>query len=178
MQLYHTRRRFLAGMVGLLVIGVVVPLALAQTPPRPNDPKPSGKPEPPLKAEVKTNKQTYGVNDPIQMTFTVKNTGGSTLPLNFSSSQKYDFEIKRGKDATGETIWKWSKGRAFAMVMLSSKLEPGKPLTFTEWYKPGAKSAEGAPLPALTAGAYTTVATLTTTGSTPKPSAKTTFQVK
>lgn len=162
-------------LAGILLGAALTSQALAQG--RPSPPAP-GKPEPALKAEVKTDKKQYGVNDAIKLTLTVKNTTKETILLRFSSSQKFDFEIKRGAAPAGETVWQWARNMMFAQMMMSTRLEAGKSLTFTETYKPGAKAGDGTALPPLTAGTYTAVGTLTSVGNTPRMHTAADFTVK
>ena len=177
----------LAGITCLLLGGALVIPAVSHAHPGQHNPGDTGKPHPPrkggenpppLKTTVKTEKKQHGTKDPVKMTLAVTNTTQKPITLNFSSGQKYDFEIKRGKGEAGVTVWKWSQGMMFTQMLSSRKLEPGKSLTFTETYKPGAKSAEGQTLPALTAGTYSVIATLTTTDIAPKPQSTTVFIVK
>jgi hypothetical protein len=99
------------------------------------------------------------------------------MPVRFNSGQRYDFELYRGKDAKGEKVWQWAKGKMFTMMLSSVMLKSVKPLEFTETYHPGSDG-----MPALASGSYTVVATLkgsakTITPPISMPSASTTFQV-
>ncbi len=109
------------------------------------------------------------------MTLTVKNPGKNAITLNFASGQRYDFELRRGKDKKGDLVWKWSRGRMFTMALSSLSLAPGKTLTYTET---AAKDEEKDTLLALPAGTYTAIATLTIRGTTSQPSTSTTFTVQ
>jgi len=130
----------------------------------------------PLALTAKTDQPTYKVGSAIKFALTAKNTTQQDLPLRFNSGQRYDFVLYRGKDAKGEKVWQWSKGRMFTMMLSSTTLKPGKPLEYSETYRPG-----GDGMPALTPGTYTVVTTLKgvskTTPPVSMPSATATFQV-
>jgi hypothetical protein len=132
----------------------------------------------PIALTLKLDKQTYRPTDPIKMTLTVKNTRKETVTLEFSSGQRYDFEIRRGKDGKGEIVWQWARGRMFAQMLTSTKLEPGKTLSFTETAtKERIGPARWTPL-TLAAGVYTVTAKLTTMGLAPAPSVTKTITVR
>lgn len=132
----------------------------------------------PVVLKVKTDKKLYRTKEPVKMTLTAKNTGKSKVSLNFSSGQRYDFVISRGKGASMQTVWKWSQNRMFPMMIDTVSLEAGKSLTFTETCAPGEKGADGKPIPEMSPGTYTVSAILTTMGRTPRPMTSTTIQIK
>jgi len=130
----------------------------------------------PLSLTAKTDQPTYKADSAIKLTLTAKNTTQQDLPLRFNSGQRYDFELYRGKNAKGEKVWQWAKGRMFTMMLSSTNVKPGKPLEYSETYRPG-----GDGMPALTPGFYTVVATLKaaskTTPPISMPTTTVTFQV-
>lgn len=130
----------------------------------------------PLALTAKTDQPIYKADSAIKLTLTAKNTTQQDVPVRFNSGQRYDFVLYRGKDAKGEKVWQWSKGKMFTMMLSSTTLKPGKPLEYSETYRPG-----GDGMPALATGTYTVVATLKgvskTTPPVSMPSASTTFQV-
>ena len=125
------------------------------------DPKPE--PTKPLALAVTTDKKMYAAGAAIKMTLTAKNTTPQTMNLNFNSGQQYDFTLREGVKPDGKIIWQWAKGRMFAQMIRSVKLEPGKSLTFTETLTP--KTIPGGD--ALKAGTYTLTAALATFGERP-----------
>jgi hypothetical protein len=133
-------------------------------------------PATPLTLTVKTDQPTYHADSAIKFTLAARNTTQQDMPVRFSSGQRYDFELYRGKNAKGTKVWQWARGRMFTMMLSSVSLKPGKPLEFTEAYRPGTDG-----MPALEPGFYTVVATLKgvskTTPPVSMPSASTTFQV-
>ncbi len=88
------------------------------------------------KAEVKkgdivytltTDKAVYGIDDPVDLTFTVTNAGKEDAKLEYATSQQYDFIIKQGDTI----IAKYSLGRTFIRVSsFPIILAPGKSWIF------------------------------------------------
>jgi hypothetical protein len=167
--------------VGLLLAGALIAMPMFSTPPLQAQgttaPKKGVAVAAPLTLSVKTDQPTYKADSTIKFTLTAKNTTQQDMPVRFNSGQRYDFILYRGKDAKGEQVWQWSKGKMFTMMLSSTLLKPGKPLEYTETYHPGSDG-----MPALTPGSYTVVATLkgTSKSTTPPismPTASATFQV-
>lgn len=79
---------------------------------------------------LSTDKAVYGVEDPVDLTFSVTNTGKDDAKFAFATTQQYDFIVKRG-DAQ---IAKWSLGQTFVQGGLDLILAGGKAFTFnTRW---------------------------------------------
>ena len=116
---------------------------------------------------------SLGPGTPVAITVTVKNRGKEPVSLQFSSGQKYDIEIRRGRDKKNEQVWLWSRGRMFIQALASVPIAAGKSLTFNEVFRPSAAGA-----PPLSPGYYTLSAYLTTMGRTPRPADSTVFRVK
>lgn len=169
---------------GLLLTGVLIAVqtyAVAQTHRKHVQKKVTAVvPSAPLALTVKTDQPVYPADSAVVFTLTAKNTTKENIILRFNSGQRYDFELFRGKDAKGEKVWQWARGRMFTMALSAVPLTPDKPLTFTETYRPGSDGN-----PTLTPGIYTLMATLK---SAPKsspmapavsafPAASTTFKV-
>ena len=95
----------------------------------------------------------------MRFTFSVINNGQAPVTLQFSSSQKYDIEVRRG----GQPVWHWAADRMFTQALTSLTLAPGERKSFSESWKQ--QDDSGRPVPA---GEYEAVATLTTT-SRPQP---------
>jgi len=71
----------------------------------------------------------YSLGEPVLMSFAVINESpNEPARLSFSSAQRYDFIVQRD----GKEIWRWSRGRVFAMLAAEIPIEPGESLTFTE----------------------------------------------
>lgn len=132
----------------------------------------------PVTVSVRSDKKSYGPKDPIKLVLTARNAGKTAVKLMFSSGQKYDFEIRKGKTPSGERIWQWSAGRMFTQMVTWSTLQPSKSLTFTETFTPGETGPDGKPVKALDPGTYTATGIVATGGRTPRAMASTTFVVK
>lgn len=83
-------------------------------------------------AEARTDKSRYSVGEPVKISITLMNKGRDAIELTFTSAQRYDFIIM-GK---GKEVWRWSSGKAFAMVLESLHLTAGEKQTYTETWKP------------------------------------------
>jgi hypothetical protein len=91
------------------------------------------------KAEVKkgdvlytlaTDKAVYGIEDPVDLTLTVTNTGKGDVKFMYPTTQQYDFIIKHGE----AEIAKWSLGNTFVQGGLDLILAPGKSFVYnTRW---------------------------------------------
>ncbi len=165
--------------IGLLMNGTVAG-AQGGNPPVEGDPArtaPSKEKPLPVVAAVTTDKKSYASGDSVKMTFTITNKSKEAVRLPFSSGQAYDFVLREGSKSDGKSVWQWSRGRMFTMMVSSVPLAPGKSLTYTATYGEangaGDKSAKS-----LAAGRYTLTATLITMGTSPRPSSTTTFVVK
>ena len=163
---------------------------------------------PPVAVTITTDKKTYAPGETITMFLTVKNPTKLTVQLGFSSGQRYDFKLYAAgtgaavKPDESKLVWQWGRGRMFAMMIGSEKLDAGNRLVFTDKYAPPAPSVAGqpakpspgqsakpVPVPTpkaapgqasspLAAGRYILVGTLTTLGGAAQPSATTTIEIK
>ena len=55
-----------------------------------------------------------GESATLEARFTISNTTGDVVSLNFGSSQVYDLEIRNEK---GAVVYRWSAGKSFAQVI-------------------------------------------------------------
>lgn len=77
-----------------------------------------------------TDRSVYGIDDPVDLTFTITNTGKDDVKFEFPTTQYYDFVIKRGD----EQIARWSLGQTFVPNPQPLFLAAGKSMTFnTRW---------------------------------------------
>ena len=74
-----------------------------------------------------TDKAVYGVDDPVDLTFTIANAGTTDQSFEFPSTQNYDFIVRQG---TTE-IARWSLGQTFVQTPTSLVLAGGKSFSFT-----------------------------------------------
>lgn len=66
----------------------------------------------------------------VTFAFTVTNTRGEPIELQFANACKADFAVK----ADGEEIWRFSEGRMFAQMLCQDRLEPGERVVYdAEW---------------------------------------------
>lgn len=59
--------------------------------------------------------------------YTISNEGNKTVTLSFSTSQRYDYELK---NKAKERITRFSHGRAFMQVIGEEKLAPGESVSY------------------------------------------------
>lgn len=121
----------------------------------------------PVAMTIKTDKATYRPEEAIKFTLKANNIHKETVRLQFSSGQKYDIEIREGKNGKGKRVWLWSEGKMFTQALESLTLAPKAITNYSE--KAFAPKE---------AGAYTAQVTLTTLGRTPRAFGMTTFTVK
>ena len=99
---------------------------------------------------------TMGVStsaDAVELTLHVTNTSGAPIELEFSSGQRYDFQVSEVVDGVvGETVWTWSADKSFMQALGTETLAPGASLRYTEtWPANGSR------------GDFMGIATLTST---------------
>lgn len=82
-----------------------------------------------LTVRLTTDKDTYKAGEPIQLRLVLANEGSKPITLEFTSSQRYDFEIRNAKD---ELVWRWSDEMGFAQMLGSETVEPGGELHYEE----------------------------------------------
>ena len=81
---------------------------------------------------ISTDKPEYFVTQKVNFVLTIKNKGLNPIMLNFSTSQRYDFVILKGKNK----IWVWSRDKVFLQVLGSEILEPGEAKSYSETWTP------------------------------------------
>ncbi len=88
------------------------------------------------KAEVKkgdiaytlsADKAVYGIDDPVDLTLTITNTGKQDAKFDYTTNQQYDFLIKRG----GTEIARYSFGRTFIQGGFDLLLAPERSFVYT-----------------------------------------------
>lgn len=81
---------------------------------------------------VTSDMSAYASGEPITVTLEVTNRTGAPLTFEFSSGQRYDFAIH---DEAGETVWRWSRDKAFMQMMGQETIAPGNGLTYVEVFQ-------------------------------------------
>ncbi|MHB1006751.1 MAG: BsuPI-related putative proteinase inhibitor [Chloroflexota bacterium] len=115
-----------------------------------------------LNLSLVADESEYQVGDTVQLTFTVANPGQAPLKLDFSSGQQFDLAIA---DATGQEVWRWSRGKLFIQAFTKVEIQPGQKKTYeADW------QAEGPP------GRYQAKGWLTSPGATAQATA--TFNIR
>ena len=59
----------------------------------------------------------------------LENEGSEPVTLEFTTAQRYDFEIRNAED---EVVWRWSDEMGFAQMLGSEIVEPGGRLRYEE----------------------------------------------
>lgn len=71
--------------------------------------------------------------DAVTFAFTVENTGGEDVDLQFSDAQTFDVFV----ESDGETVWQWAAGRMFAQMLSTETFPAGASETFeADWEDP------------------------------------------
>ena len=68
------------------------------------------------------------LEDSVLLEIHVTNVTSSPISLEFTSTQRYDFEIA---NADGESIWRWSAARSFGQALGEEALQPGDSRRYT-----------------------------------------------
>ncbi len=77
-----------------------------------------------------TDKAVYGVDDPVDLTFTITNGGKEDAKFEFPTTQYYDFIIRRADNQ----IARWSLGQTFVQGGPPLIVAPGRQIAFsTRW---------------------------------------------
>jgi len=100
---------------------------------------------------LQTDKTAYRAAEPIELVLKLNNRSARDTTLQFSSGQRYDFQIV---NESGETAWTWSADRSFMQALGSEQLTAAGALEYREQIS--------TPLPP---GRYAVTGSITTTGS-------------
>ena len=91
-----------------------------------------------------TDQRTYRSGEPIDLLLKLNNRSDRDTTLEFSSGQRYDFQLA---DAAGETAWTWSADRSFIQALGSERLATDGALEYRERFtgqlKPGSYRLTG-----------------------------------
>ena len=72
----------------------------------------------------------------VTLTLTVRNPADTAIDVDFSSGQRYDFDVT--DSATGREVWRWSASRTFVQSAQPERIPAGGALTYAEsWTPPG-----------------------------------------
>lgn len=152
------------GIAGLNLLRVTIEVAGEGDAPRPD--RPGGdagdRPFAGLEATLALSPARVKRGGEVTFTLTVVNRSNAAVVLPFATSQKYDFEVRRGD----QVVWQWSHDRAFAQVLTQTRLPPGEAVTFRQ--KWNGRNNAGEPVPA---GEYSAAGSLTVQGTKDRPRA-------
>ena len=131
-----------AAALGAVVFGAAT--AVVAVPPEPSEVRRSAVTDQELDFTVTTDEPVYAPGESVRARITVVNRSESTIQLDFSSGQRYDFVVR---DAGGESLWQWSALMAFAQMLGEERLSAGDSLSYDEQLgaalAPGSYSVEG-----------------------------------
>ncbi|MCH7876084.1 MAG: hypothetical protein IH965_12395 [Gemmatimonadetes bacterium] len=82
-----------------------------------------------MTVRLTTDKTTYESGETIELELVLENGGSEPITLEFTTSQRYDFEIRNAED---ELLWRWSDEMGFAQMLGSEIVEPGGRLRYEE----------------------------------------------
>ena len=86
--------------------------------------------------------QVEAGDDAVRLTLHLTNTTTAPIELEFSSGQRYDFQVAEVADdgMVGETLWTWSADKSFMQALGSETLAPNASLSYSEeWQANGAR---------------------------------------
>ena len=66
---------------------------------------------------------SFAPGEPVSMMLTFTNCGHGPVTRGYGTAQQYDFTVS---NASGEEVWRWSRDRAFALVVTYQTFEPGE----------------------------------------------------
>lgn len=121
------------------------------------------------------DRMLYQPGEPITFVINVFNPNATPVRLTFTSTQRYDLELR----ARGVQIGRWSTNRSFATVVEFVEIQPRQSITYADsWVPTSSLYPLGVPstlitMQPVTSGVYTLHAELTTAGARPTSSAKT-----
>ncbi|HEX2166903.1 MAG TPA: BsuPI-related putative proteinase inhibitor [Longimicrobiales bacterium] len=79
------------------------------------------------------------VEDTVLLELHVTNVASSPIELEFTTTQRYDFEIAT---RDGESVWRWSAARSFGQALGSERLEPGESRSYSASWPSGGSAGE------------------------------------
>jgi hypothetical protein len=90
-----------------------------------------------LTAVLAESIQVQVARDSVLFVLHVTNPTAEAIQLDFSSAQRFDFEVRR---ADGTEVWRWSADRTFAQVVGKERVAPGETLRYEAVWRPGAST--------------------------------------
>lgn len=84
--------------------------------------------------DVGTSLEVDVGRDSVRLALHVTNSGTQPLVLEFTSAQRYDFQVQT---PSGETLWTWSMDKMFAQMMGSETIGAGESREYRGSWVPG-----------------------------------------
>ena len=78
-------------------------------------------------------------DDAVRLILQVTNATGDSIPLEFTSGQRFDFVVQ---DAGGQEVWRWSEGRGFTQALGTEHLPPGETLRYDAVWDPEGREGQ------------------------------------
>ena len=91
-------------------------------------------PEPASSGPLVPSLQVQTSGGSVQFVLQVTNTSSAAVPLEFSSSQSFDFAVVRD----GREVWRWSADQMFTQALRNESIAPGATRTYTASWNPPA----------------------------------------
>jgi len=114
----------------LLLVAVLAAGACA-----PRDSEPNGTADPAgSESGLVTTLEVEDRDGIVRFLLHVTNTTASAVELEFTSGQRYDFQVAR---QDGETVWTWSATRSFIQSLGTATLGAGESLRYSADWEPG-----------------------------------------
>ncbi len=80
-----------------------------------------------FRLSLRTDKPAYAVGEPVKITLTLTNPTDREIGLHFTSSQQFDFVVRRNETK----VWRWSNRRTFSMMLTTVVLKPQSSKRYT-----------------------------------------------
>jgi hypothetical protein len=77
--------------------------------------------------------------DSVRFSLHATNPTAQEIPLEFGSSQRYDFDVF---DGSGARVWRWSEDQMFAQVVEREQVAPGATLRYEAVWRPEGKTGQ------------------------------------
>lgn len=84
--------------------------------------------------ELSTSLEVQVSRDSVELVLHVTNSGTQPVVLEFSSTQRYDFQVY---SPAGESVWTWSADKSFGMMMGEETMGAGESREYREVWAPG-----------------------------------------
>lgn len=80
---------------------------------------------------LSADKPVYQPGDTVSLSLWIANLTNQTIPLDYNTSQRYDFQLDF---PSGQTLWQWSDDKSFAQIISSFPFSPDQSIRFEEQF--------------------------------------------